>query len=108
MAICHEEDCTQHLGCRLRAKGMQLSPKATPTKTRRHKYRPPSQPSWEAGVAGERRPDGSFMPYLDADRNEMGVKEYAERRRDVDAAVGRLKSDPTVFSNESTSTSAGG
>lgn len=59
-----------------------------------------ADPSWEKGVAGEHRVDGSFMPYLNDHREEMGVHEYAEKRHDVDSAVKQLKSDPTVFAAE--------
>lgn len=102
--------CTEHehYGARLRAKGIQVPPAATPTRTRKHTYRPPAQPSWEAGIAGEHRPDGSFMPYLNADREEMGVKEYAENRHNVQAQVDRLKSDPNVFREERETSAQGG
>ena len=36
-------------------------------------------------MAGETRPDGSFMPYLDGQLNEIGVKEMAENRRSLEA-----------------------
>lgn len=58
------------------------------------------QPSWEKGLAGETRVDGSFMPYLNEHREEMGVHEFSNRRRDVESAVKRLKSDPNVFAKE--------
>jgi hypothetical protein len=95
MAVCstYDPDC---YGCRLRAKGVGIDPAATPTRTRN---RVPTQVfaprnSWEAGVAGEHRPDGSFMPYQGADGYPMGVKEHAERRHEVTEKVRRLKSTP--------------
>lgn len=91
-----------HYGCDLKVKGVQVLPSATPTRTsnRPQSVRPMQQPSWEKGIAGETRPDGSFMPYLNEHREEMGVHEFANRRRDVEGAVKRLKSDPNVFARE--------
>jgi hypothetical protein len=93
------EGRTIHYGCEL--KGAKIfAPSATPSRMadRPHVHRPMADPSWEKGVAGERRPDGSFMPYLSADRTEMGVYEHAEKRKSVADAVHRLHNDPNVFS----------
>ena len=43
-------------------------------------YRPAQRSSWENGVAGEHRPDGSFWPHLHADSKPIRVKEWAENR----------------------------
>lgn len=67
---------------------------------RGHKARPMQTPSWEKGIAGEHRVDGSFMPYLNDHREEMGVHEFGNKRHDVTEAVKRLKSDPNVFAAE--------
>lgn len=77
----HPVDCEcDTYGCRLRRKGIQLPPSATPTRTQRRPFRPgPRHNSWEAGVAGEHRPDGSFMPHLDpTDGHRLSVKEFAD------------------------------
>lgn len=91
-----DDDC---YGCRLRRKSFNVSAKALPS---RQNTVPPraADPTWEKGLVGENRPDGSFMPYLKPDGTNLRVKEYGEKRRDVDAQVKRLKSDPTVFSKE--------
>lgn len=95
-----EPGCVEHYGCRLREKGIQVSPAATPSR-RRFSPRKPVGPSWEKGRAGERRPDGSFMPYLSPRTGRpMGVKEMADNRGNFDAQIRRLKSDPTVFARE--------
>lgn len=101
MSICAVPGCQDHFACRLRAKGVSVSPAATPTRVsnRTQPHRPMAEPSWEKGKAGEHRPDGSFMPYLSFDdRTEMGVHELASRRHDVEDAVHRLRNDPNVFS----------
>jgi hypothetical protein len=67
-------------GCKLKDKNLSLASAAVPTRGRRQPFRPMVQPSWEAGVAGETRQDGSFMPYLDKSLNPIGVKEMADDR----------------------------
>ena len=81
-------------GCVLKAKNLSLSSTATPTRKRHQPFRPMQQPSWEAGVAGETRPDGSFMPYIDSSLNEIGVKEMADNRRSLEAIRQRQLHDP--------------
>lgn len=57
--------------------------------------------SWEKGIAGEHRRDGSFMPYLRPGTTEpMSVKDLADRRSHVETAVARLKSDPNIFKEQ--------
>jgi hypothetical protein len=59
-----------------------LSGTATPTRRRRQPFRDPAKVnhnSWEAGIAGEHRPDG-FMPYLGPNGDRMHTKEYSDNR----------------------------
>lgn len=88
--------CTEHdhYGARLRSKGLTIAPSALPSQFRHGRLRKPEQPSWEKGVAGERRPDGSHMPYLDENLRPIGVKRYAERRRELDDARARQLAGP--------------
>lgn len=81
-------------GCELQAKNLTLSSAATPTRGRHQPFRPITQPSWEAGVAGEHRVDGAFMPYLDRNLEPIGVKEMADNRRQLEAARHRQLHDP--------------
>lgn len=81
-------------GCELQAKNLTFSSAATPTRGRRQPFRPIQQPSWEAGVAGERRVDGAFMPYLDSNLEPIGVKEMADNRTKFEAARHRQLHDP--------------
>lgn len=67
-------------GCKLKEKNLSLASAAVPTRGRRQPFRPMREPSWEAGTAGETRKDGSFMPYLGADLNPIGVKDMADNR----------------------------
>lgn len=93
MCVHRDDDCW---GCRIRAKGVQVSPSATPS---RRNTIPPrtADPAWERGLAGERRCDGSFMPYLNEHGSPLHVKEAGERRHEINAQVDRLRGDPNVF-----------
>jgi hypothetical protein len=79
--------CTTSYGCQLRRKGIQVPASATPTRTPRFVQRRPRYNSWEAGVAGEHRRDGSFMPYIHSDGREIGVKEWSDNRRDYSSKL---------------------
>lgn len=96
------EGASMHYGCELRHKGIGLSNAITPNRIANGKKvltKHVADPAWERGVAGERRPDGSFMPLLTDTRSPMGVKERGERRSEIDQQLRRLKNDPNVFSS---------
>lgn len=98
MAI-HPPDCTcsDSYGCRKRREGFgYVSRSATPSRT--YKSDPTRRPrfnSWEKGVSGEHRPDGSFMPYLNGKGERIHVKEFGENRRKLQAARARQLQGPT-------------
>jgi hypothetical protein len=78
-------ECTTSLGCRLRRENsVQLNAGAAITK---RKGRPQSNArynGWERGIAGEHRPGGTFMPYLDPKTSSpMGVKQASEQRHKI-------------------------
>lgn len=81
----HPSDCTcDTYGCQLRRKGISLTAAATPTMRARRPFRPKVDASMNAGLVGEHRVDGSFMPTLDASGRKIRVKEGRERRREID------------------------
>ncbi len=90
-------ECTDSYGCRKRREGYgYVSRSATPTRTYRHDpKRRPRFNSWEAGVAGEHRPDGSFMPYVHADGSKIHTKEMADNRRQLEGIRARQIQGPT-------------
>ena len=57
-----------------------LTADATPNRGR-NKI-PPRRPNnnWERGKAGEHRADGSFVPYVKADGDNIPIKEFADNR----------------------------
>lgn len=84
-------DCGSY-GCSLRAKGVQISPAATPTKARKGKPSEQRYNSWEKGKAGEKRKDGTFMPYLDAKGARIPIKKYSDARSKYDEQVRKARS----------------
>lgn len=91
MTTCHVPGCQAHYGCRLRNKGVQTRA-GLPGNRRggRGRYTTDTNCSWEAGVAGERRADGGFMPYLGADLHPIPIKAYGENRHALDNERHRL------------------
>lgn len=51
-------------------------------------------PAWERGTKGERRVDGSFMPYLDKDLAPIGLKQWGEERHRYEANLAELRQTP--------------
>lgn len=80
----HGPDC---FGCRIQ--GVNFDPRAMPS--RRNSNEPTAMkanPAWEAGIAGEHRRDGTFMPYIrDHSMNAIHVKEFAERQHELEPAI---------------------
>ena len=71
--------------------GLRLSNEATPNREGHYPFREIKQPSWEAGIATVERANGTRVPILKPGTNvPMRVKEYAERRHEVDAHLRRM------------------
>jgi len=86
----HGCDCGAY-ACKLRAKGVSVSPKATPTQHNRKAPAPHTNNSWEKGVAGENRGGGTFMPYLGADGKPLPIKERSAAESKVKTLRQRLQ-----------------
>ena len=72
------QDCGEETAKRI-LQSPALSAAAAPS--RMNKVPPPqADPSWEKGVSGEHRRDGSFVPYVDTEGNRIGVKKFADNR----------------------------
>ena len=92
----HPRNCRcDAYACRLRAKGVQLDPGTTRQEYRGKPGNNAQHNSWEAGVAGEHRAGGTFMPYLDRKGNVIPIKQGVDnkfqhrkiRRKQHDRAV---------------------
>lgn len=84
----------EHYGAQLRAKGVSVAPSATPSRFQHGKLRKPEAPSWEKGIPTEARPGGTQMPYLNEKGDRIRVKEYGQRRHEIDAIRDRQRHAP--------------
>lgn len=78
---CDETPC---LACKI--KTIQVSPSATPSKTRRPQTGPKEANSWEKGIPLDSR----NMPLIKSDMSPVGQKEYSEKRSQIEAAKRQL------------------
>lgn len=90
--------CTEHehYGAQLRAKGINVSPAATPSRRKHGKRRPIKQPSWERGIPTEKRQGGFEMPYLTESGRPMRIKEYGIRRHEIESIRDRQRNAPAT------------
>lgn len=67
--------------CRLSQ--VQLSPKATPTRSNVGRVLPRDawNNQWERGIATESRPGGGRIPIINAKAHEIPIKHFVEHRR---------------------------
>ena len=82
MPICPIPDCEEHYGCRLRNKGVQVSPAATPSRFKGRK-KPVEPPSWNKGILYDERHNGTKMPVLNPDMSPVRMKQAGEERHKI-------------------------
>ena len=72
-----------------------LTADATPNRGR-NKI-PPRRPNnnWERGKAGEHRADGSFVPYVKSDGDQIPIKEFADNRSKYEGMLRDRKNHST-------------
>ena len=56
---------------------------------------PKANPSWEKGIAGETRRDGSFVPYLNSEGSHIRVKEFADNRKKYERKLREVRNPTT-------------
>jgi hypothetical protein len=83
--LCTDDNCDAHYACRLRAKGLQVSPRAQSTKTLNWKPTPSVPPSINKTIIYDERPGGYKMPVLKPDGDVLRWKEYTEKRHKVES-----------------------
>lgn len=79
--LCEDPACEAHFSCRMRRKGIQVSPRATPTKSLNWKPSVSVPPAQNAEIIYSERVDGSRVPYLNADGAVIRHKEWREDKR---------------------------
>jgi putative FmdB family regulatory protein len=87
------QDCGEETAKRI-LQSPALSAAAAPS--RMNKVPPPqANPSWEKGIKGEHRRDGSFVPYVDANGDRIGVKKFADNRTKYERILRERKNRST-------------
>jgi hypothetical protein len=56
---------------------------------------PKANPAWERGIVTETRPGGYRVPVLGENMKPIRVKEYGQRRREIESRLRQLKNPPT-------------
>lgn len=63
-------------------------------------YRPKPDMSWEKGIQGETRPDGSFMPYVRAsDLSPITAKQMADNRGSFEKQIKQARTGDPGYLN---------
>jgi hypothetical protein len=97
MAICDIAGCQEHYGCRLRTKGVQVSPRATPNQAQNWRPTPSVPPARNAEILYSERPGGYKSPLLKPDGTPLRRKQYEDNRHHWDSVL-RSKNATNVAS----------
>jgi len=95
MAVCQIEGCNVHYGCKLRNKGLNVSPRATMTRTQNWRPTKSVAPKSNGEFVYDVRPDGSKMPILNADGTQLYKRDYNEKRHQIDQTIRRIRNSGT-------------
>lgn len=95
MTICQIPGCDEHYACRLRGKGLQVSPRVTTSRTQN--WRPtPSVPNPDNGKPVlQDRPGGGKMPVFKPDGTQLLKSEYREQKSKFDDQLLKARTAPT-------------
>jgi hypothetical protein len=89
--LCIIPGCDFHYACKLRNKGMQVSPRAQMSRTQNWRPTPSVPPAYNKQLMYDTRPDGSKMPILTATGDHLRRREYDEKRHQIDATIRRIR-----------------
>lgn len=93
---CVVEGCVEHYACRLRNKGLQVSPRAQSTRTLNWRPTPSIPPKSNGALLYDTRPDGSKMPVLREDGSHVYVREAREAGGQVESTIRRIRNSGTA------------
>jgi len=91
--LCEVEGCTEHYGCRLKAKGIQLSNKVTATRTKNMRPTPSIPPAINAQIIYDERPGGVKMPLMNPDGTVVRHKQYRDNEAKIEAIRRHVRAD---------------
>jgi hypothetical protein len=89
--ICQEPGCDEHYGCRLKNKGINLSPQINKTATRNWRPRKDEPPGVNAQILYDKRPDGSMMPVMNPNGTVVRHKQAVEQRHKIADTMARIR-----------------
>jgi hypothetical protein len=99
----HEPECDcGNFACELRRKNVSVAASATPNRVGNRKQpvvKHAEPPSWEAGRIGHHNKNGTFVPVITERGTHLRVKEYGERRTEIDAILKRKRQGVPVAEN---------
>lgn len=84
--VCDVEQCSDesHYACRLRSKGLQVSPRAQMTRSQNWRPTKSEPPAFNRQIMYVDRPGGTKMPILKPDGTPLRRKEFGEKRHTVE------------------------
>lgn len=81
MAMCDVPGCDAHYGCRIKNKGVQVSPRATPSRVRHPHPVPREPPAYNREIMYSHRPGGTKVPLINGTTGDViRRKEYENKR----------------------------
>ena len=83
--LCDIPGCDECYACKLRNKGLQVSPRVEATRTQNWRPTPTTPPSVNKQIMYDERPGGYKMPILRPDGDVLRWKEYTEKRHQVES-----------------------
>ena len=88
---CDIPNCDEHYACRLRGKGLQVSPRAETTKTQNWRPTPSIPPARNKQIIYDERPGGYKMPVLNPDGSVVRQREYDARKHEITSTIRRIR-----------------
>lgn len=88
----HDPDCgCDTYGCRLRRKGLQVSPRATPNRRNNVPPRASEPPSINKQIVYDERPGGYKMPIFTETGDPLRHKRWRENRHKIKDGLAKVK-----------------
>jgi hypothetical protein len=91
MAICQIPGCEEHYACRLRGKGLQVSPRAMSTRTQNWRPTKSVPPKSNGELVYQDRPGGTKMPVFNPDGTQLYKRDYVADKRRIDNTIRQIR-----------------
>lgn len=91
-----EPGCEEHYACRLRGKGLHVSPRAESTRTQNWRPTKSEPPAYNKTIMYDERPGGYKMPILKPDGGVIRQREWDQKRHQYEANIRRIRNSSTA------------